>query len=94
MSLFDEVINQPGKSPDTSMLAAGVFPWMEREVDEPSCSSKVDIHKAALSVWRSLKHHQHEGRQLLRRGRGPVVRPREQARGQARAALRITGHFF
>ena len=26
--LFDEVINQPGKSPDTSMLDAGVIPWM------------------------------------------------------------------
>jgi hypothetical protein len=52
--LFDEVVNQPGKSPDTSMLDAGVFPWMEREVDERGCTSKADIHKAVMSVWRSL----------------------------------------
>ena len=53
--LFDEVVNQPGKSPDTSMLDAGVFPWMEREVDERGCTSKADIHKAVMSVWRSLE---------------------------------------
>jgi hypothetical protein len=28
--LFDEVVNQPGKSPDTSILDKGVFPWMDR----------------------------------------------------------------
>jgi hypothetical protein len=53
-SLFEEVFNQPGKSPDTSMLDAGVFPWMEREVDERGCTSKADIHKAVMSVWRTL----------------------------------------
>jgi hypothetical protein len=51
---FDEVVYQPGKSPDASMLDAGVFQWMELEVDARGCISKTDIQKAVTSMWRSL----------------------------------------
>jgi hypothetical protein len=76
--LFTEVVNQLGKSPDTSMLDAGVFPRMEREVDDRGCTSKADIHKAVKYIWRTpspetlarasqpRQHHPYEGRQLLR----------------------------
>ena len=48
------MIVQPGKSPDTSMLDAGVFPWMEREVEDRGCITKGDIDTAVNAVWRSL----------------------------------------
>ena len=52
--LFDEVLVQPGKSPDTSMLDAGVFPWMERECENRGCVTKSDIEAAVKAVWGSL----------------------------------------
>ena len=52
--LFDEVINQPGKSPDFSMLDAGVFPWMEREVEDAGATTKEEIRAAVKRVWDSL----------------------------------------
>ena len=52
--LFDEVILQPGKSPDMSMLDAGVFPWMEREVESRGATTKAEIRAAANAVFAAL----------------------------------------
>ena len=49
--LFHEVILQPGKSPDMSMLDAGVFPWMEREVESRGATTKAEIRAAANAVF-------------------------------------------
>ena len=50
-SLFTTVTPQPGKSPDTNMCDAGLFPWMEREVEAACAHSKQEINAAVEACW-------------------------------------------
>lgn len=49
--LFDEVVFQPGKSPDTNHCDAGVFPYMERVQQDSICwEDEDDAQKLRSSV--------------------------------------------
>ena len=53
--LFDHVYLQTPKSPDFSMLDAGVFPWMERQQQKSGATTKEEIRGSVLGVWRALQ---------------------------------------
>ena len=53
--LFDHVCLQTPKSPDLSMLDAGVFPWMERQQQESGATTKEEIRGSVMGVWRKLQ---------------------------------------
>ena len=53
--LFDHVYLQTPKSPDFSMLDAGVFPWMERQQQKSGATTKEEIRGSTLGVWRALQ---------------------------------------
>ena len=53
--LFDHVCLQTPKSPDLSMLDAGVFPWMERQQQRSGATTKEEIRGSVLGVWRALQ---------------------------------------
>ena len=53
--LFDHVCLQTPKSPDLSMLDAGVFPWMERQQQKSGATTKEEIRGSVLGVWRALQ---------------------------------------
>ena len=53
--LFDEVIIQPGRSPDVSLCDAGAFPFLEREVENAGASStKAEIDRATQAAWAKI----------------------------------------
>ena len=52
--LFDEVIIQPGRSPDVSLCDAGAFPFLEREVEKAGASTKVEIDRATQAAWAQI----------------------------------------
>ena len=49
--LFDGVYLQSGNSPDMNMCDAGLFPWMERVVEERAASTDDEIRKAVRDCW-------------------------------------------
>ena len=53
--LFDHVCLQTPKSPDLSMLDAGVFPWMERQQQESGATTTEEIRGSVMGVWRKLQ---------------------------------------
>lgn len=53
--MFDNVYFQTSKSPDLSMLDAGVFPWMEREQQARGALTAQEIRDSTMAVWRALK---------------------------------------
>ena len=53
--LFDHVCLQTPKSPDLSMLDAGVFPWMERQQQTSGASTTEEARGSALGGWRALQ---------------------------------------
>ena len=52
--LFDHVCQTP-KSPDLSMLDAGVFPWMERQQQASGATTTEEIRGSVMGVWRALQ---------------------------------------
>ena len=53
--LFDHVCLQTPKSPDLSMLDAGVFPWMERQQQTSGATTTEEIRGSVMGVWRKLQ---------------------------------------
>jgi len=46
---------QTAKSPDMSMLDAGLFPWMERQQQASGATTTDEIRGSVMGVWRALK---------------------------------------
>ena len=55
-SIFDNVIIQPPKSPDFSLLDAYVFPQLEKKCNEQGALSHDEIDRSVKKAWKTVTH--------------------------------------